>query len=172
MVQAAMDRLTRLQSEMEQRNDDAGGGGGITFDESGGLLAVAYYGDWEEEALLPVFEALRDTVVVEVLGALAFAGADEGANGTKFWDFGPLLERRVTFARLQTLSVELYEPQNHNRPIVCRSTSETGYEEDGELAEWLDLAPHLEHLTTPSAPDNRFFLRSTHPLRSLRVDAG
>lgn len=172
---SAIDRLMQLQEAMDQRiEEQAWGDFNPTVTESDGLLAVSYFGSDSNDLLEPLFETLCLPDVAEILGSLSFAGEDEGGNGVKDGDFASLLDRNVVFPRLHTLSIEVFDPENYNLPIVARMTLwiKSGYEEDGELAEWLDRAPNLRHLATPSAPDARFFQRPTHPLQSLRVDAG
>jgi hypothetical protein len=167
----AIDRLAQLQRELDRRSQDEWEGyqwrAKVSVSQADGLIVLNYYGGHRDGPLHSLFETLALPEVAGVLGSLSLAGEDEGANGTKDWDFSDLLARKVTFPKLHTLSIELYEGQ-HNRPVVARNM----YDEDGELAQWLDHAPQLRSLTTPSAPDARFFKRAAHPLRSLRVQAG
>src|SRR5205807_5581704 len=107
-VLAAQDRLKQAQQQLSlpgkgkpwSRN-------GLSVSEANGLLNVAYYGDYLEEVLEPVFDTLSRPEVARGLGALSFAGDDDGANGTKAWGFTSLLNRKVTFPHLHTLSIEL-----------------------------------------------------------------
>jgi hypothetical protein len=167
----ALERLQQFQHELERRLqdewEDEYWGVEVTVAEADGSVKVDYYGSYGGEPLKFLFDTLCLPEVTPALGSLSFAGEDEGANGTKDWDFAPLLDQEVAFPNLHTLSIELYNEQ-HNRPIVARD----GFKEDGELAQWLDRAPQLQTLVTPSAPDARFFQRQTHPLRSLRVQGG
>jgi hypothetical protein len=47
-----------------------------------------------------------------------------------------------------------------------------GYEENGQLAKWFAKAPKLWALTTPSAPNAKFFEVEHESLYSMRVNAG
>jgi hypothetical protein len=166
---AAQDRLKHLQQPLGGPHEARSWSRlGMSVSQANGLMHVDYYGHYGEEALEPVFHTLCRPKVAKALGALSFAGDDDGANGTKAWGFTSLLNRKVNFPHLHTLSIELYDRENHNHPIVTAGEDEEG----GQLARWLDCAPRLTTLSTPSAPNARFFRRPAHPLRVLRVQAG
>jgi hypothetical protein len=179
---SAFEHLIKLQNEISGRDqmDDFGLGKTadnfahlddmerLSFFERVGLFHVEYYGLHYDDYPLPVFETLGLPDVAPYLGSLSFRGPDVGGNGTKAWDFTPLLEREVCLSELRTLDIELSEIGRQNQVIVAGM----GYEEGGQLAGWLDLAPKLRRLTTPSAPNAAFFERADHSLQWLRVDAG
>jgi hypothetical protein len=147
----------------------------LLFFEIDGLLHVAYYGlPWpdpaeeeEEEAVLPLFETLCQPEVAHQIASLILSGPDEGANGTRDWDFSPLLAQEVTFPELRSLIIKPSPLENHNFAIVG-----SGYEESGQLAAWISKAPQLKHLAAPSAPNAEFFQVGHVSLNSLRIDAG
>lgn len=99
--------------------------------------------------------------------SLTFNGADEGANGTKNWDFSRIVNSDVLFPSLKQLSVQLSDLGDHNFNIIAHN-----YEEDGMIANLLVKMPNLQSLTIPSAPDSTFFDINNHPLRNLKVQVG
>jgi hypothetical protein len=175
---SAFDHLTQLQRKISERDNTSMGRTAdefayldeierLSFFERSGLFHVEYYGHHYDDYPIPAFETLCLPDVAPCLGSVSFGGPDEGGNGTKAWDFRPLLEREVCFPELRALETELSEIGRQNQVIVA-----DGYEEGGQLAGWLDRAPKLMRLTTPSAPNAAFLERSTYPLQWLRVDAG
>jgi hypothetical protein len=164
---SAKEHLIQLQqqmSELDWPNNE------LNFSEASGLFDVQYYGHSSREYLWPVLETLCVPEVAVSLKSLSFGGEDEGANGTRQWDFTPLFVRDVVFPELKSLFIEPTEPGDGNHTIIAGIA---GYmEEGGQLARWVDRAPGLEDLTAPSAPAAAFFLRPPHPLRRLHVDAG
>lgn len=99
--------------------------------------------------------------------SLTFNGADEGANGTKNWDFSRIVNSDVLFPNLKQLSVQLSDLGDHNFNIIGQD-----YDEDGMIAKLLSKMPNLETLIVPSAPEKSFFDIENHPLRYLKVQAG
>ncbi len=120
-----------------------------------------------DESFEEFVRALCLPEVAEQIGTLVFWGPDEGANGTKNWDFSRLLVSEVVFSNLKSLFVEPDSPEDHNHSIIARD-----YDEDGQIAGLLKKAPQLQSLTVPSAPDASFFEVGTHPLTYLRVETG
>jgi hypothetical protein len=178
----AMERLTQLQAEMNRANMppwDLGEMCRLSFFEVGGLLYVDYYGltfrEYDEEAeeiendikarQLPIFEVLSLPEVASRVTSLTFDGPDEGANGTRDWDFTWLLAQDVTFPELKTLIIKPSPMEAHNVTVL-------GYEADGQLAGWLSKAPKLRKLTTPSAPNAEFFDVEHKMMSWMRVNAG
>lgn len=139
----------------------------LFFAEAGGLLHVEYFGDWGDDAFTEVLNAVAHPEVAERLAVLHFDGPDEGANGTRTWDFSQLLAMDVVFPRMTSFRVAWQRPGEHNYPILGN-----GYEEGGMIARLLDRMPHLGELTVPSAPDASFFDRPAHPLAYLTVATG
>jgi hypothetical protein len=180
----AIERLTELQEEMNRANmshwnlDEMRR---LSFFQVGGLLHVHYYGltrrEYDEEAeeleneikarQLPIFEVLSLPEVASRVTSLTFDGPDEGANGTRDWDFTWLLAQEATFPELQTLIIQPSPPEAHNYTVLG-----LGYEADGQLAGWLSKAPKLSQLTTPSAPNAEFFQVEHKMLSWMRVNAG
>ena len=142
----------------------------LYFAEIQGLLHVEYYGPhWNEpgEPFDCLIDLLCDAGAAAGIRSLTFRGPDEGANGTRNWDFTGLLASDVIFPNLTTFCVEPTQPEHHNQTILAEV-----YEEEGMIGRLLDRMPALESLTVPSAPDCSFFTRPRHPLRRLRVDTG
>jgi hypothetical protein len=141
----------------------------LLFMEANGLLHVEFYGDSYDEPFTDVLDVIAQPAVAERLAVLHFDGPDEGANGTKDWDFSPLLKSATVFPKLTSFRVALDQPTNHNHSIIMNSY---GYAEGGIIGGLLNLMPNLRDLTVPSAPDTTFFERPPHPLAYLTVDAG
>jgi hypothetical protein len=139
----------------------------LFFADAGGLLHVEYFGDWCDEPFTEVLDAVARPEVAERLAVLHFNGPDEGANGTREWDFSRLLVTDVEFPRMTSFRVAWERPGDHNCPILGH-----GYEEGGMIARLLDRMPNLGELTVPSAPDASFFDRPAHPLAYLTVATG
>ena len=77
----------------------------------------------------------------EKLISLTFDGADEGANGTKEWNFSRIVNSNVTFPNLKTLTVQLTKLGDHNGNIIG-----SAYEEEGMIAKLIEKMPNLECL--------------------------
>src|ERR1043165_4764398 len=90
-----------------------------------------------------------------------------GANGTRNWDFTPLVESSAVFPQPTSFFIEPSAPEHHNQTIIAKD-----YDEDGMIARLLTRFPRIESLTTPSAPNASFFEIGIRPLVYLRVDAG
>jgi hypothetical protein len=132
-----------------------------------GLLHVEFYGAPFGEFFLRFLAMLGEPEVATSLRSLTFRGPDEGANGTRNWDFTSLLVGAATFPNLTTLFIEPTAPEHHNQTIIA-----VDYEEEGQLARLLTKTPALRSLTAPSAPDDQFFAREPHPLSHIRIAAG
>lgn len=139
----------------------------LLFLQAGDLLHVEYYGLYCDDPFRQVLETLARPEVAARLAVLRFDGPDDGANGTREWDFSPLLDSEALFPRLTSVRVALHQSGDHNRPLIG-----SGYEEGGMIARLLDRMPNLRDLMVPSAPDAAFFDRPPHPLATLCVDAG
>lgn len=138
----------------------------LFFTQVEGFWFVDYFGDsWE---FFPdLLTLLATPELAETLRWLSLRGLDTGANGTREWDFTPLLETKAQFPCLQSLQIARTPPENHNHFIVGR-----GYEESGQLGALLDRMPALIELWTPSAPNATFCERVAHPLQRLYMDCG
>ena len=139
----------------------------LYFAEVDGLLHVEFYGSPYEESFEAFSSLLMDATVAAILRSLAFRGPDEGANGTRNWDFSRLLESGVVFPNLTSLFVEPTTPEHHNQTIVGPV-----YDEEGQIGRFLAKTPVLQSLTVPCAPNSSFFQQGTRPLALLRVDTG
>lgn len=171
-MQEALELLTNLQRRIVidvDLTDPFHHYNRLLFMEIGGLLHVEFYGESYDEPFTDVLEVISHPAVAERLAVIHFDGPDEGANGTKDWDFSPLLESDIVFSKLTSFRVALYRQGDHNHSIL---EGGTGYEENGIAARLLDRMPNLRSLTIPSAPDATFFNRPPHPLAYLAIDTG
>ena len=141
----------------------------LTLSEDDGLISIDFYGSPFTERFTTLLNILSEEAVANQVQRLFFHATDVGANGTRPWDFESLLDKPILFPNLIQLSIEWYEPINHNRPVIA---TRTRYEEQGMLANWLSKAPQLIMLTAPSAPNKAFFERPRHPLQRLNMQAG
>ena len=141
----------------------------LTLSEHDGLISIDFYASPFKENFTTLLDILSEDAVASQLQRLSFHAPDEGANGTRPWDFESLLNKPILFPNLIQLSIEWYEPINHNRPVTATRTQ---YEEQGMLAKWVSKAPELLFLSAPSAPNKAFFERSRHPLERLNIQAG
>ncbi|NBF09783.1 hypothetical protein [Pseudomonas sp. Fl4BN1] len=133
-------------------------------------LHVEFHGELWDEPFAWTLDCLAEQDVASIISSLAFCGPDEGANGTREWEFTPLLDSRVTFPRLRSLSIRPTEPQDHNVSLIQKAGSIM--EEAGEIARFVAKAPHLGELTLPNAPDSSFFQVDLPHLALLRVAGG
>lgn len=138
----------------------------LFFVQEQGFWFVDYFGE-EEGYLVELFQLLSRPELAEKIRWLSLRGPDTGANGTREWDFTPLLETQAQFPSLQSLQIARTPPENHNHFIVG-----SGYEEAGQLGKLLDCMPALIELWTPSAPSAAFCERFGHPLQLLHMDCG
>ncbi len=134
---------------------------------AGGLHHLEFYGTCFGDAYLDLCETLSTPEAAGTILSLSLRGPDEGTNGTKNWDLEPLVSRGVEFPFLQTFSIELNQPADHNRTIVASS-----YAEDGVIARLASKCPRLSYLTIPSAPSFEFFNAPLASLRFLSIDSG
>lgn len=167
----AAQTLSELQSRVADRSDP---GYPLDFQERvlfaplGPGWHVEFYGSPFEESFSDFLRSISRPEVANRLVGLTFDGPDDGSNGTKDWNFRPLLDEKPVFSKLSALSVARTLPEHHNQSVVA----EGGYDEAGQIAELLACCPVLEHLTVPSAPSATFFQQGERPLKELRVHAG
>ena len=126
-----------------------------------------FYGEPFSEAFTDLLETLSKPDVAACVQSLTLRGPDEGANGTKNWNIEPLLANDVAFPQLDSFTIQLAQPGDHNRSIVADT-----YDEDGVIARLVKQSPQIRHLTVPSAPNAEFFKTGIRPLQFLSVDAG
>jgi hypothetical protein len=165
-----LEKLRRLQVDISQRNlpdmpDDVTEK--LTFVEVHGLLHVEFYASPFDESFTAFCDLLSESEVAAKLRSLSFRGPDEGANGTRNWDFTSVLASGVEFPNLLSFFVEPTAPEHHNQTILAEV-----YEEEGMAGQLLARMPALQSLTVPSAPDATFFSIGARPLVELRVDSG
>ncbi|MDR2081576.1 MAG: hypothetical protein LBP54_06805 [Campylobacteraceae bacterium] len=141
----------------------------ISFFKAGGLYELAYFGDGYDDGYNFAFTAFIDLIIKRSLKikSLFFTGADEGANGTKNWDFTRLINVDAVFENLEEFKVKLTDTGDHNQSIIASS-----YDEDGQIAKLIAKMPNLKILQTPSAPNMDFFKLKDLKLRRLIVQAG
>ncbi|MBL8872483.1 MAG: hypothetical protein JNK90_22090 [Planctomycetaceae bacterium] len=139
----------------------------LAITQTGDAFNLDFYGDCFDESYDDLLNTLALPVVAASVRSLILRGPDEGANGTRNWDIEPLLATDATFPQLETFSVQLSRPADHNRSIIG-----SVYEEDGILARLLAKSPRILELTVPSAPSAAFFDVGQRPIRFLSVDAG
>jgi len=140
----------------------------ITYSRRGnGLIDVRIYVS-PDDAL---FEELQTVVaaadIAPHLHALVFEGPDEGANGTREWNFRPLIATDAYFPALRKLFIEPSSPGDHNGSIIGWI-----YKEENQTASLVRRMPQLRDLTVPSTPEDEFFQVPLLELRQLRVDFG
>ncbi|KVG64210.1 hypothetical protein [Burkholderia pseudomultivorans] len=133
-------------------------------------LHVRYFGETSGEPFDWTLACLAEPAVADIVTDLAFSGRDSGANGTREWDFGPLLDSDARFPLLRTLYVRPTEPADHNISMVVRRGAIM--REGGEIARFVAKAPFLSELTVPNAPDARFFDVPLAHLERLRIGGG
>ncbi|KML48766.1 hypothetical protein VL15_29390 [Burkholderia cepacia] len=133
-------------------------------------LHVRYFGDAWEKPFDWTLQCLAERDVADLVTDLAFSGPDEGANGTREWDFGPLLDSDARFPMLRSLYVKPTEPADHNLSMIVRR--DLIMEEGGEIARFAAKAPFLTELTVPNAPDANFFEVPLPHLNRLRIGGG
>ena len=133
-------------------------------------LHVEYFGDVFSEPFIWTLECLSEQVVADTLSSLAFSGPDEGANGTKEWEFTSLLDTAVTFPILRSLSIRPTELHEHNASMVQRAGKIMA--EGGDIARFVAKAPNLSELVVPNAPDVNFFSHPLPNLHTLRIGGG
>ena len=169
-MNTALEQLSEVQQAISARNEadwDNEFCEKLLFCPVAGLLHIEFYGLPFDESFEDFTKALCAPDVANHIRSLVFRGPDEGANGTRNWDFTQLLESEVLFPHLLSVVVEPTLPEHHNHTIIA-----SAYEEEGQIARLLTKMPRLESLTVPSAPDETFFEVGFRPLRYLRVEAG
>lgn len=142
----------------------------LMFCDMSGLIKIKFYCDLmgEFDALNSFLQILVDSDVSPYIKSVEFSGPDEGANGTKPWNFGAIVNSDALFPSLTSFLVESTQPQDHN----CSIVSGNFYEENGMIAELIRKMPNLLSLSVPSAPNQKFFHMKQHHLNILTVQAG
>lgn len=140
------------------------------FCEMAGLIKIDFYGNplGESGAYDSLLQTIIHSDVSPFIKSIRLSAPDEGANGTRAWDFSTVVNSAAAFPNLTTFYVEGTQPEHHNRSVI----SGDFYEEGGMIAGLIRKMPNLLSLGVPSAPDQDFFRIATHPLRHLMVQAG
>lgn len=156
----------------------------ISFFKIGDYFDITYFGDGFDDdfqtkanqfdyetnfAFCSLLDLLSEQSNSEKVIALRFEGADQGANGTKSWNFDRLLGGNTFFPNLKNFYVQLTDLGDHNTSIIDRNNE---LEENGIIGELISRMPSLNSLTLPSAPDKTFFEIGNHPLKFLKLQAG
>ncbi|MCL2090180.1 MAG: hypothetical protein FWH11_02955 [Micrococcales bacterium] len=129
---------------------------------------VTWFGDPWEEPWDWTQQVLSEPSVASIITSLTFDGPDEGANGTRAWDFSELIDTDACFPLLLSLFVRPTAPDDHNSSMIARDVLKEG----GQIARLVATAPRLTHLTVPNAPDASFFDVPLQRLTNLRVGGG
>ena len=160
----------------------------LYFMQRGDLFDITFYGEcnedyktrpsselFEEEhsnySFIAFLELLSQQEIADKIIALRFDAPDEGANGTKEYNFKRLVDSGVTFPNLRHFWVGLTAPTDHNTGIMTAEES-WSFEEKGIIARLVSVMPELRSLTVPSAPDKSFFEIGPLKLGELVVQAG
>lgn len=155
----------------------------LSFYQVGELFDISFYGDGYDDdpntlmseisdgynfAFCRLLDVLTSQEYADQLVSISFEGPDEGANGTKSWDFTRLTNSGVNFPELKSFKVKLTDPGDHNLNII------EGSGEEGEemIAKLISKMPVLEELVLPSTPGISFFEIGEHPLKHLTLQAG
>jgi hypothetical protein len=132
-----------------------------------GCFHLSFHGDPSGESCQDLMDTLCDPQIAVRIRSLALAGPDIGANGTKNWNIEPLLAGSAAFSALESFSIRLEQPEDHNRTIIGEM-----YDESGVVAKLLERSPRLRSLVIPSAPDDAFFSVKQNCIEYFSVDAG
>ena len=135
-----------------------------------GGLHVEFFGNPWDAPFEWTLACLSEPAVASSMMSLCFTGGDEGANGTREWEFTPLLDSPVQFPRLRSLVITPTAPEHHNMSLVQRAG--TIMEEDGEIARFVAKTSYLSELVVPNAPDASFFEVPLPHLNMLRIGGG
>jgi len=153
----------------------------ISFSKIGDFYEIIFYGEGydddfnvhssnlESEEFNFGFCALQDFLIEhpDQVVSLIFNGPDEGANGTKSWDFNRLINSNIVFNNLKIFKVALTELGDHNQSVIGEYD-----EEDGMIAKLVAKMPALKILQLPSAPNEDFFKLPELEIYSLSIQAG
>ncbi|MDR1007705.1 MAG: hypothetical protein LBL65_03975 [Campylobacteraceae bacterium] len=149
----------------------------VSFSKIGELYEIVYFGDGYDDNPNDIpqncdnfaFASLIELLLKNSskIKSLIFAGPDEGANGTKNWDFTRLINSKVIFENLVHFKVRLTDLGDHNQSVIA-----SGYDENGQIAALASMMPKLEILQVPSAPNEDFFKLKNLNLKKLTIQAG
>lgn len=155
----------------------------VQFSKIGDFFSLSFFGNGYDDdpnvkaldfnyetnfAFCRFLDFIAEQQNAEKIALLNFCGPDEGANGTKSWNFNRLINTDVIFLKLKNFSVQLTDLGDHNQSIIVGDF----LEENGIIAKLISKMPILETLIIPSAPDKSFFEIGKHPLSFLKLQAG
>ena len=131
----------------------------VTVADIGDQLVVEYYGP-DYGAPWNIFAKLiGEQNVADHIGVLRVGGPDQGANGTRTYDFSKTLAKKPVFPMLKELWIRPSEAGDHNFSEVA----------EGQIHRLLKTMPAVEQVTLPNAPDKKFFKLGLLELRMLRI---
>ncbi|MFD2938769.1 hypothetical protein [Flavobacterium notoginsengisoli] len=184
-----LDELKKLQQEIYNYSVENKGqfytnySPKLSFFPVGDLFEINFFGDGYDDdpdtkiseidyqtnfAFCSLLDFLSDQNRADKVISIDFTGPDEGANGTKSWNFNRLLNSNVIFPKLKNFKIQLTDLGDHNQSII----DDGDLEENGMVAKLVSRMPNLEQLVIPSAPDYSFFEIGEHPLKILKLQAG
>jgi len=157
------------QQELHENGFFIGDSSQLYFSSVGQFYDLYFYGDGYSDSMpfRMLLEFISKQEYADRIVSMKFDGPDEGANGTKNWDFDLIADSNVMFPNLKQFIVQLSDYADHNCNIIGKD-----YEEDGMIAKLLVKMPTLMSLSIPSAPNKSFFDIASHPLKYLRLQAG
>lgn len=153
----------------------------ISFSKMGEFYEIVYYGEGydddssihssklEPEEFNYGFCALQDFLIENAsqIISLIFNGSDEGANGTRSWNFNRIINSDVIFENLESFKVALTEVGDHNQSIIGEYD-----EENGMITKLVSKMPKLKRLELPSAPNEDFFKLPKLDIYHLSIQTG
>jgi hypothetical protein len=130
----------------------------------GDRFHLVFHGYECGESLADLRDTLRDPATAACIQSLVIGGPDTGANGTRDYSIGDLVDGPAVFSELESFTIRLRQPEDHNRTII-------GDIGKGVVTKLLERAQQLQNLVIPSAPDESFF-HTPNRIEYLSVDAG
>lgn len=125
----------------------------------GDLLVVEYFGPDYGNGWNIFIETISRQEVADHIGELRIGGPDQGANGTRDYNFRKLFKAKAQFPALKNLWIRPTDPGDHNFSAV----------EEPQLSKLLATMENLENAVIPNAPSAKFFKKKYAKLASLRI---
>lgn len=153
----------------------------VGFSKIGDFYEIIFYGEgYDDDAKIHSSElepaqfnygfcALQDFLIENPhqIISLIFTGPDEGANGTRNWNFSRIIDADVVFKNLKIFKVALTNVGDHNQSVIGVYD-----EESGMIAKLIAKMPNLKELVLPSAPNEDFFKLPRLNIHHLKIQAG
>lgn len=153
----------------------------IHFSKIGEYYEILFYGEgYDDTPSIPAKElepeefnygfcAFQDFLIenAEKISSIIVTGPDQGANGTRSWNFSRIINAKVMFPNLVQFKVALTEIGDHNQSVIGEYD-----EEEGMIAKLVSKMPNLKVLQMPSAPDRSFFQLANLSIVKLIIQAG